>query len=321
MRRIILILTLLAFVACASEGGTTPTTAPDPTTTAGPDPTTTAADNGFPVTVEAANGEVTISETPKHIVSLAPTATEMLFAMGAGDQVVAADDFSNFPEDAPTTDLSGFEPNIEAIAAYEPDLVVLSDDINDVVAALAAIDIPVVHNAAAATLDDTYAQIELLGQATGHRDESSKLVASMRDEIDQLVSAVPETPEAYTYYHELDGSFFTVTSATFIGQLYDMAGLDNIADEAEGADTGYPQLSAEYIIEADPDLVFLADTKCCGESLETVAVRPGWDVLTAVTNGNVVELDDDIASRWGPRVVDHLAIIVDEVQGLTEGGG
>jgi len=328
MRRIILILTLLAFAACAGEGGTTTTgdvattntAAPDPTTTAAPDPTTTAADAGFPVTVQAANGEVTVPESPTRIVSLAPTATEMLFAIGAGEQVVAVDDFSNYPEEAPITDLSGFEPNIEAIAAHEPDLVVVSDDINDVVAALTAIDIPVVHNPAAATLDDTYAQVELLGQATGHPDESSALVTSMREEIDQLVAAVAETAEAHTYYHELDGSLFTVTSTTFIGQLYDLAGLDNIADQAEGADTGYPQLSAEYIIEADPDLIFLADTKCCGESLETVAARPGWDVLTAVTTGGVVELDDDIASRWGPRVVDHLAIIVEEVQGLAESG-
>jgi iron complex transport system substrate-binding protein len=330
MRRIALILTLLALVACGGEGGSTSTTGDgasttaaeaDPTTTAAPDPTTTAAITGFPVTVEAANGEVMVPETPTRIVSLAPTATEMLFAIGAGEQVVAVDDFSNYPEGVPTTDLSGFEPNIEAIASYDPELVVVSDDINDVVAALTAIDIPVVHNPAATTLDDTYAQIELLGQATGHPDESSALVASMREEIDQLVSAVPEAPEAFTYYHELDGSYFTVTSATFIGQLYDLAGLDNIADEAEGADTGYPQLSAEYIVEADPDLIFLADTRCCGESLETVGSRPGWDVLTAVANGNVVELDDDIASRWGPRVVDHLAIIVEEAQGLAEGGG
>jgi iron complex transport system substrate-binding protein len=329
MRRITVILTLLALVACGAEGGSTTNTgevatsataAPDPTTTTAPEPTTSPGDAGFPVTVEAANGEVTIAESPTRIVSLAPTATEMLFAIGAGEQVVAVDDFSNYPEEAPITDLSGFEPNIEAIAAYEPDLVVVSDDINDVVASLAAIDIPVLHNPAAMTFDDTYAQIELLGQATGHADQSSELVASMREEIDLLVSAVPETPEAYTYYHELDGSFFTVTSATFIGQLYDLAGLVNIADEAEGADTGYPQLSAEYIIEADPDLVFLADTKCCGESLETVAARPGWDVMTAVTSDGVVELDDDIASRWGPRVVDHLEIVVEEVQGLAEGG-
>jgi iron complex transport system substrate-binding protein len=320
MRRIILILTVLALVACGSGGGSATSAAGIATTTTASNPTTTVADAGFPVTVEAANGEVTIAQKPTRIVSLAPTATEMLFAIGAGEQVVAVDDFSNYPEDAPTSDLSGFEPNIEAIAAYEPDLVVVSDDINDVVASLAAIEIPVLHNPAAATLDDTYAQIELLGQATGHRDGSSALVASMREEIDRLVGAVPDTSEAYTYYHELDGSFFTVTSATFIGHLYGMAGLDNIADKADGADTGYPQLSAEYIIEADPDLVFLADTKCCGESLETVAARPGWDVMTAVTSGGVVELDDDIASRWGPRVVDHLAIIVEEVGALREGG-
>ncbi|HEX2403324.1 MAG TPA: ABC transporter substrate-binding protein, partial [Acidimicrobiia bacterium] len=288
-----------------------------------PDPGTNPSSTGaatFPITIQTLTGPVAIAEQPSSIVSLSPTATEMLFAVGAGDQVVAVDDQSDFPEGVPTTDLSGFEPNIEAIAAYEPDLVVVSDDINDVVAALAAIDIPVLHNPAAATLDDTYAQIELLGQATGHPDESSDLVASMREEIDELASAVPDTPEAHTYYHELDGSFFTVTSSTFIGQLYGLAGLVNIADEAEGADTGYPQLSAEYIIEADPDLIFLADTKCCGESLESVAARPGWDLLTAVTNGDVVELDDDIASRWGPRVVDHLAIIVEQVQGLAEGG-
>lgn len=321
MRRITLVLTLLALVACGTEAGSTTAAGEIATTSAAaPDSTTTASEAGFPVTVEAANGEVTIAQSPTRIVSLAPTATEMLYAIGAGEQVVAVDDFSNFPEDAPTSDLSGFEPNVEAIAAHEPDLVVVSEDINDVVAALGAIDIPVLHNPAAATLDDTYSQIELLGQATGHMDESSDLVASMRADIDDLVSAVPETPEAPNYYHELDGSFFTVTSSTFIGQLYGMAGLDNIADEAEGAESGYPQLSAEYIIEADPDLIFLGDTKCCGESVETVAARPGWDVLTAVTNGGVVELDDDIASRWGPRVVDHLAIIVEEVQGLAEGG-
>jgi iron complex transport system substrate-binding protein len=122
--------------------------------------------------------------------------------------------------------------------------------------------------------------------------------------------------EPPTYYHELDSSFFSVTSGTFIGQVYAMAGLENIADVAEGAETLYPQLSAEFIIDSDPDLIFLADTKCCGESLETVTARPGWDQLTAVANGDVVELDDDVASRWGPRVVDFLAIIVDEVTAL-----
>jgi iron complex transport system substrate-binding protein len=109
-----------------------------------------------------------------------------------------------------------------------------------------------------------------------------------------------------SFYHELDDTYYSVTSSTFIGQLYELVGLRNIADSAKGAGGGYPQLSGEYIIEADPDLIFLADTKCCGQSQATVAARPGWDRIAAVERGNVVPLDDDVASRWGPRVVDLL---------------
>ena len=308
MRRILLILSLLALAACGSTVG-------DATTTAGDADTTTVGD-GFPVSVGGANGDVTLEQAPQRIVSLAPTATEMLFAIGAGEQVVAADEYSNYPEGAPTTDLSGFEPNVEAVADYDPDLVVVSDDLNDIVSALGAVDIPVIHLPAAADLGDAYTQIEQLGTLTGNQDEATELVATMRSEIDELSTSVPDRAEPLTYYHELDGSLFTVTSATFIGQIYGLAGLQNIADQAEGADTLYPQLSAEYIIESDPDLVFLADTKCCGESADTVAARPGWDQLTAVTGHAVVALDDDIASRWGPRVVDFLEVVVEAVHRL-----
>jgi iron complex transport system substrate-binding protein len=106
-----------------------------------------------------------------------------------------------------------------------------------------------------------------------------------------------------------------VTSNTFIGSLYELFGLRNIADATEG-DTDYPQLSAEFIVSQDPDLIFLADTKCCGASAETVAARPGWDVLSAVKAGHVVELDDDIASRWGPRLVDYVAAIAAALESL-----
>ncbi len=270
----------------------------------------------FPVTVTVDGVDVTIDDRPEAIVSLSPSSTEMLFAVGAGDQVVAVDDFSDFPEDAPTTDLSGFEPNLEAILEYEPDLVLLSGDRNDVIAGLDAVEVPWLILPAAADLDDTYTQIELLGAATGHVGDAAELVANMQTDIDALVERIPEDAAGLTYFHELDDQLFTVTSDTFIGQLYALVGLENVADPADpdGAAGGYPQLSAEFLVDADPDLVFLADTKCCGQDADTFGARAGFGDLTAVQEGNVVLLDDDIASRWGPRVVDFLAAIVEAVE-------
>ena len=264
----------------------------------------------------AAQGTTTTAAAeglPERIVSLSPTATEMLFAIDAGDQVVAVDDQSNYPEEAPRTDLSGFEPNVEAIVAEDPDLVVLSEDTGDVVAGLEAADVGALLLPAATTLDDSYDQIEKLGDVTGHADEAADVVQGMQDDIEEITSSLPEREgEAPTYYHELDQTLYTATSSTFIGQVYDLVGLENIADAADDG-SGYPQLSAEHIIDQDPDLIFLADTKCCGQTAETVAARPGWAEVTAVREDHVVELDDDIASRWGPRVVDLLRTVADEV--------
>jgi iron complex transport system substrate-binding protein len=250
---------------------------------------------------------------PERIVSLSPTATEMLFAIGAGGQVVAVDSNSNYPASAPKTDLSAYQPNVEAIAGYKPDLVVYSDDPGELAAGLAKLSIPVLKQPAATRLEDTYAQLEQLGKATGHADEASQLATTMRAEIEKIAAAGrPERP--LTYYHELDKNLYTATSKTFIGQLYDQLGMKNIADAADKDATGYPQLSAEYVVKADPDLILLADTKCCGQSARTVAARDGWDQLTAVKSGGVVELDDDVASRWGPRVVDFLKVVAAKVQ-------
>ncbi len=243
---------------------------------------------------------------PQRIVSLSPTATEMLFAIKAGDQVVAVDDNSNYPPDVPKTDLSGFQPNVEAVAGYKPDLVVYSNDPGDLGKSLAALGIPTLLVPFAKDLDDTYRQIEDLGRATGNLGEARDLVSSMRSEVAKIVAARPRLDEAPTYYHELDGNFFSTTSKTFIGGVYGLLGLKNIADGADRDGSGFPQLSAEYIIEADPDLIFLADTKCCGQSEQTVAARPGWTQIAAVSSGRVIALDDDIASRWGPRIVEFL---------------
>jgi cobalamin transport system substrate-binding protein len=249
----------------------------------------------------------------KRIVSMSPTATEMLFAIGAGGQVVAVDSNSSYPREAPKTDLSAYQPNIEAIAGYQPDLVVYSDDPGELAAGLAKLGIPAMKQPAATGLDDTYTQIDQLGRATGHVAEAGRLTATMRAEIAKIVAA--GRPERHlTYYHELDKNLYTATSKTFIGQLYRLLGLDNIADAADKDKTGYPQLSAEYVVKADPDLIFLADTKCCGQSARTVAARDGWDQITAVKADGVVELDDDVASRWGPRVVDFLKTIAAKAQ-------
>ena len=239
--------------------------------------------------------------------------------VGAGEQVVAVDSNSNYPAQAPTTDLSAYQPNLEAIAGYQPDLVVYSDDPGELASGLAKLGVPALQQPAAKTLDDTYAQIEQLGQATGHAAEAGKLTATMRGEIEKIAGAArPERP--LTYYHELDKNLYSATSRTFIGQLYAQLGMENIADAADKEASGYPQLSAEYVVKADPDLIFLADTKCCGQSARTVAARDGWDQLTAVKSGGVVELDDDVASRWGPRVVDFLKTVAAKVDTLETVG-
>lgn len=319
MRRLISLAVITAALLAGCAGNDDAEVASDASTT-----TAKANDQGtFPVTVAGEKGSVTIDKRPTRIVSLSPTATEMLFAIDAGAQVAAVDDQSNYPAEAPKTKLSGFEPNVEAIVAERPDLVVLSNDPGEIVSGLTAVKVPALVLPAAKTLDDTYTQIERLGAATGHVGDAAELVAKMTKEIADLTKQVAEKGKGLSYYHELDNTFFSVTSKTFVGDVYSRLGLRNIADEADKTGSGYPQLSAEFIVKADPDLILLADTKCCKESAATVAKRPGFADLRAVKNGQVVELDDDVASRWGPRVVDFLrtvAAAVEKVEPARTGG-
>jgi iron complex transport system substrate-binding protein len=262
----------------------------------------------YPSTVDTPAGPLTIDARPERIVSLSPTATETLFEIGAGEQVVAVDDQSNYPDGVPTSDLSGYEPNIEAIASYDPDLVVYATEPGDLGSSLEGLGIPALLQPAAVTLEDVYGQVEQLGDVTDHTAEAADVTEGMRADVDAILADVSGS-EGLTFYHELDDTYFSVTSDTFIGQLYDMVGLVNIADEAKGAGGGYPQLSAEYIIDADPDLIFLGDMKCCGQTPRTVADRPGWDRIRAVERGGVIPLDEDVSQRWGPRVVEFLQAI------------
>ena len=255
-------------------------------------------------------------EDELRIVSLSPTATEILFAVGAGDQVIAVDQYSYYPDEAPVTDLSGFSPNVEAIAAFEPDIVVMQSN-GDLQAGLETLGIEVVVQDAAVSIDDTYAQIEQIGEVTGHQDEATALVTQMQFEIDSLIANAPDG-SGFSYFHELDEILYSVTSSTFVGAVYGLFGLANAADpaDADGSNFGYPQLSDEYLVDVDPDLIFLADTICCGQDAATVAERPGWGQLSAVQNGNVIELSDDIASRWGPRIVEFIAAISEALRNL-----
>jgi iron complex transport system substrate-binding protein len=273
----------------------------------------------YPVSIAQSDGTtVTITHEPHRIVSLSPTATEMLFAIGAGQQVTAVDDQSNYPASAPMTKLSGFQPNIEAIAGYTPDLVVAAEDTGGLVHGVQALNVPILLQPAAKTLDDSYVQIKQLGAATGHLAEADALVSRMRSQVGAFVASVAKPARRLRVYHELDNTYYSVTSATFIGQVYKLLGLDNIADAATGAAPDYPQLSAEYIVSANPDLIVLADTKCCAQGLSTVASRPGWSVISAVKSGQVVGVDDDVASRWGPRVIDFMQAIAPHVQQLEK---
>jgi len=259
--------------------------------------------SSFPVTVVASNGKVTVQKRPARIVSLSPTATESLFAIGAGPQVVAVDDQSDYPKSAPKTALSGFTPNVEAIAAYRPDLVVIAYDSKGLSQALGRLGITVLHQDGAKSFKGAYQQIRQLGMVTGREAAATRLVMSMKARIGRLVADAKKAKPGLTVYHELDPTLFSVTSKTFIGQVYSALSLRNIADAADSAGFGYPQLSAEYVVSADPDVIVLADTVCCGQKASTVAARPGWDHVSAIRTGSIVRIDDSIASRWGPRLV------------------
>jgi iron complex transport system substrate-binding protein len=259
----------------------------------------------FPVTIHAANGTVTVRTKPTAIVSLSPTATEMLYAIGAGQQVRAVDNFSDYPKATPMTNLDGNSPNVEAIASYRPDLVVVSQEAPGLDQGLGALGIPVLSDPAATNLDQAYQQLTELGAATGHSARAATEVDTIKSQIAGVVSATPKPSRSESYYYELEQSYYSVTSSTFIGQVLGLLGLKSIADSAQGAAAsgGYPQLNGEFILKSNPSYIFLADTICCAQSEATVSARPGWSELAVVKDNRILGLNDDIASRWGPRIV------------------
>lgn len=307
LRPILVLIVALAALLAACGADTT-------ADTAAPATEASAAAPEFPVSVVADQGTVDIATRPTRIVSLSPSLTEILYAIGAADQVVAVDKFSDHPAGTPVTDLSGFRPNVEAIGSYRPDLVVLANDRDGIVDALANLDVPTLLLGSPAHLRDVYDQITTLGEATGHADDADELADSLRTELQTVADEAPEREEPLRYFYEVSDTYHSVTSGTFTGELLGLVGLHSIADDAPDAAGGYPQLSAEAVLRADPDVVFLAHAGPLNPTPAEVAARPGWDQLAAVREGRVIALDPDLASRWGPRIVDLLGSVVDALR-------
>jgi iron complex transport system substrate-binding protein len=269
----------------------------------------------FPVTVRDASGEVTIPRRPERIVSLSPSATETLFAIGAGEQVVAVDRDSDHPPGTPGTDLAAYQPNVEAIAGYRPDLVVLPADApRDAIDGLRRLRLPVLAEVAPDDLDGAYAEMRQLGAATGHRKEGERLARRVRSRIEQLIAGAPDAA-GLKVFHEVDPDLYSAGSETFLGRIYARLGLRNVADPAaRRTGAAYPQLSPEAVVAADPDLIVLADSECCGQTPSRVARRPGWREVSAVEEGAVLAPGDDVATRWGPRIPEFVERVVRAMQ-------
>jgi iron complex transport system substrate-binding protein len=265
----------------------------------------------YPLQVKSGGYITKLSAKPVRIISLSPSATEILFALNADSQVLAVDDNSNYPARVPKSDLSSFTPNVEAIAALDPDLVVLqinATNAKTVRDALTKIEIPVFVEPAAKNVNDTYKEIRLIGKVIDKEKAAKKLISEMKSRIKKAL-VTNKSKSKLKFFHELDNTLYTATSKTFIGSVYKDFGLINIADAASGADaSGYPQLSAEYLIKSNPDLIFLADAQY-GESIDSLKARPGWSVISAVKNNRVIALPADIPSRWGPRIVDFYELV------------
>ena len=269
----------------------------------------------WPVAQTAATAAPHRGGPPQCVVSLSPAATETLYAIGAGSQVKAVDKDSNFPTTGlPTRRINALNPSVESVIGIcphtrshpstKPDLVIISFDANTIKEKLTALGVKVVEQDAPSNVANALYQIRQLGGLTGHVARANALAVSLKRTIARDVASVPAHPgKVVNVYYELDPTYYSLTSSTFVGSLLKSLGVVNIADpQSTSADAGYPQLSAEYIIGANPQLIFLADTKCCAANPTTVAARPGFSSVSAVVNGHVVGLDDDVASRWGPRL-------------------
>ncbi|MEZ4553858.1 MAG: ABC transporter substrate-binding protein [Dehalococcoidia bacterium] len=292
----------LVLVACGDDDA--PGDATTPTAAAA----TASGGAGFPRTITDSSGAaVTLASQPRRIVSLSPAATEILFAIGTGDRVVGSDAFSNYPDAAGQTEkLDYSKPDPEAALALDPDLVIMVTRQQEQVRQFRDLGMTVLYFEEAETVEGVYESISLLGELTGRDSEAAQVVAGMRQRVDALTSKLAGVAVGPRVFYEITTDLYTVSDDTFIGSMLALLKAKNVA---AGASSKFPQLTAEAVIAADPEVVLLADAKFTNENLETVAARPGWANMSAVRDRRVVAIDDDIASRPGPRIVDAMEAI------------
>ncbi len=253
---------------------------------------------------------VTLDKPAERIVSLAPSATEILFAVGAGDQVIGRDSFSNFPESVKDLqDVGGSmgDYSMETITSLNPDLVVLTEiNTPEQVKALEDLGLTVYYIKNPVQLDGLYPILETVGQLTGHEKEASELVSSLTDRVAKVTETIAKAEDKPLVFYELDGSDtakpWTSGPNTFMDQLIQMAGGVNVGSAMKDA---WAQISLEELLVQDPNIILLGDA-AYGMTPEQVATRAGWETLSAVKNNAIYAFNDDMASRPGPRMVDGL---------------
>ncbi len=264
-----------------------------------------------PVEVEDSTGAMLVfEEPPQRIVSLAPSTTEILFAIGAGDQVVGREDLANYPEEAlalPSIGNTFAGLNIEAILALEPDLVVVAELTSpEQIQSLRDVGLIVFVVPNPTDLPEMYDSLRLVAKVTGHGEETETLIESLEARVTAVMDRVAQADSTLPVFYQLDSTDpsapWTAGPGTFIDSLITMAGGRNVAGSLEGA---WVQISSEELISQNPEVILLGDA-LWGTTPEMVAERPGWDAIDAVENGRIYPFNDDLASRPGPRLVDGL---------------
>jgi len=315
LRKTLILTLLLALFITGCTPGSTPTPVQMPMPALGNLPVTEVvvstevpAETISTTIIDSLGREITLAETPQRIVSLAPSITEILFAVGAGGQVVGRDEFSDYPSDATSLDSIGGsfgDYNVEAIVALEPDLVIAAEiNTPELVNQLEELGLNVYYLSNPPTLEQMYGTLETIATLTGH--DASDLIASLQTRVAAVDEKIAPLSSRPSVFYEIDASDpnkpYTYGPGTFGDLLIERAGGHNIGSVVTDP---YPQLSLEQIVVENPSFIILGDS-LWGVTPESVMERAGWETIEALKSNQIFPIDDNLISRPGPRLVDGL---------------